>query len=65
MGLMTKLEEKMNLNNETLRIIRTSKEHLKKMIREESNEEKRKEYASQRMLLSQEEEKILIGMGLK
>lgn len=62
---MTKLEEKMNLNNETLRIIRTSKEHLKKMIREESNEEKRKEYASQRMLLSQEEEKILIGMGLK
>ena len=65
MGIMMKVVEKMNLNNETLRIIRTQKEHLKKMIREESNEEKQRQYAFDRMLLTQEENKILKGIDLE
>lgn len=55
----------MNLDNETLRIIRTQKEHLKKMIREESNDEKQRQYAFERMLLSQEEDKILERIDLE
>ncbi|MBR0369734.1 MAG: hypothetical protein IJH63_03280 [Methanobrevibacter sp.] len=55
----------MNLDNETLRIIRTQKEHLKKMIREESNDEKQRQYAFERMLLTQEEDKILKRIDLE
>ena len=55
----------MNLDNETLRIIKTQKEHLNKMIREESNDEKQRQYAFERMLLSQEEDKILERIDLE
>ena len=60
-----KMVRKMNLHNETLRIIRTQKEQLGKMIREESNEDKRLQYTYERMMLSQEEEKLLEEVDLE
>ena len=55
----------MNLHNETLRIIRIQKAELKKMILEENNEDKRMQYTYERMLLGQEEEKLLEEVDLE
>ncbi|WP_295591660.1 hypothetical protein [uncultured Methanobrevibacter sp.] len=56
---------KMNLHNEKLRIIRIQKEQLGKMIREENNEDKRLQYVYERMMLGQEEEKLLKEVDLE
>lgn len=56
---------KMNLHNEKLRIIRIQKEQLGKMIREENNEDKRLQYVYERMMLGQEEEKLLREVDLE
>ena len=65
MGIMVKMVRKMNLHNEKLRIIRIQKEQLGKMIREENNEDKRLQYVYERMVLGQEEEKLLREVDLE
>lgn len=65
MGIMVKMVRKMNLHNEKLRIIRIQKEQLGKMIREENNEDKRLQYVYERMMLGQEEEKLLREVDLE
>ena len=65
MRMMAKVVRKMNLHNETLRIIRIQKAELKKMILEENNEDKRMQYTYERMLLGQEEEKLLEEVDLE
>lgn len=55
----------MNLHNEKLRIIRIQKEQLGKMIREENNEDRRLQYVYERMMLGQEEEKLLEEVDLE
>ena len=65
MRIMVKMVRKMNLHNEKLRIIRIQKEQLGKMIREENNEDKRLQYVYERMMLGQEEEKLLREVDLE
>ena len=60
-----KMVRKMNLHNEKLRIIRIQKEQLGKMIREENNEDRRMQYIYERMMLGQEEEKLLEEVDLE
>lgn len=60
-----KMVRKMNLHNEKLRIIRIQKEQLGKMIREENNEDRRLQYVYERMMLGQEEEKLLEEVDLE